>query len=124
MKIKTLALMCIAIVTLSSCGTLTNDAMTPIAVSFSDGSSGNVTLKNKRGVWQADIPSVVEVRRSDDALQYTAKNTQGKVVEGIIPSTMGAKIALSALFLDYGIVDAITDKHREYPQSYVIPIAR
>ena len=33
---------------------------------------------------------------------------------------MGAKIAVSALFLDFGIVDAITDKHRDYPASFVI----
>jgi predicted unusual protein kinase regulating ubiquinone biosynthesis (AarF/ABC1/UbiB family) len=37
---------------------------------------------------------------------------------------MGAKIVASAIFLDFGIVDAITDKHREYPANYVIPIKR
>jgi hypothetical protein len=35
---------------------------------------------------------------------------------------MGGKIIASAVFLDFGIVDAITDKHREYPASYVIPV--
>jgi hypothetical protein len=43
---------------------------------------------------------------------------------GIIPSTMGAKIVASALFLDFGITDAITDKHRNYPASFVIPIKK
>ena len=35
----------------TGCATLTEDAMTPIAISFSDGSSGKSTLTNKRGVW-------------------------------------------------------------------------
>jgi predicted unusual protein kinase regulating ubiquinone biosynthesis (AarF/ABC1/UbiB family) len=35
---------------------------------------------------------------------------------------MGGKIIASAVFLDFGIVDSITDKHREYPESYVIPV--
>ena len=34
------------------------------------------------------------------------------------------QIVASAVFLDFGITDAITDKHREYPASYVIPIKK
>jgi hypothetical protein len=37
---------------------------------------------------------------------------------------MGGKIVASAVFLDFGIVDSITDKHREYPANYVIPVPR
>ena len=37
-------------------------------------------------------------------------------------STVGAKIVASAVFIDFGITDAITDKHRDYPASFVIPI--
>jgi hypothetical protein len=37
---------------------------------------------------------------------------------------MGGKIVASAVFLDLGIVDSITDKHREYPSNFVIPIAK
>lgn len=37
---------------------------------------------------------------------------------------MGAEIVASAVFLDFGIVDAITDKHRKYPTSFVIPIQK
>lgn len=37
---------------------------------------------------------------------------------------MGGKIVASAVFLDFGIVDAITDKHRKYPDSYVIPVRK
>ena len=39
-----------------------------------------------------------------------------------VPSTIGAKIVASAVFLDLGIADSITDKHRKYPSSFVIPI--
>ena len=37
---------------------------------------------------------------------------------------MGAKIIASAVFLDFGIVDAITDKHRQYPVGFMIPIEK
>ena len=35
------------------------------------------------------------------------------------PSRMGGKIVASAIFLDFGIVDSITDYHREYPAQIV-----
>ena len=35
------------------------------------------------------------------------------------PSRMGGKIVASAIFLDFGIVDSITD-HREYPAQIVL----
>ncbi len=108
----------------SSCATLTEDAMTPIAMSFSDGSNGKVVLQNKRGVWQTDLPTTVSVRKSDDALRYDAKTSDGRTAVGSIPSEMGGKIIASAIFLDFGITDAITDKHRRYPASYVIPIKK
>lgn len=96
--------------------------MTPIAISFSDGSSGKVTLTNKRGVWEARIPSTISVRKSDDGLKYEASTNDGRRAVGVIPSEMGAKIVASAVFIDFGITDAITDKHRKYPVSYVIPV--
>ncbi len=37
---------------------------------------------------------------------------------------MGGKIIASAVFLDFGITDAITDKHRRHPASFVIPIKK
>lgn len=106
------------------CATLTNDAMTPVALSFSDGSDGTCKLENKRGVWSAQLPTTMPIRRSDDMLKYDCETSDGRKIVGAIPSTMGGKIIASAVFLDFGIVDAITDKHREYPASFVIPIAR
>ena len=110
--------------TLCGCATLTSDAMTPVALSFSDGSSGECTLRNKRGVWSVILPTTASIRRSDDVLTYDCETSDGRKAEGSIPRTMGGKIVASAVFLDFGIVDAITDKHREYPASFVIPIAK
>ena len=109
---------------LNGCATLTSDPMTPIAISFSDGSNGECQLQNKRGTWEVNIPSTVSVRRSDDVLKYDCKTTDGRTAFGSMESTMGAKIVASAIFLDLGIVDSITDMHREYPASFVIPIQK
>lgn len=116
--------LCIAalIATTAGCATLTEDAMTPIAFSFSDGSNGECVLENKRGAWNTDVPAVVRVRKSDDALRYKCKTENGDEAVGAIESEMGAKIVASAVFLDFGITDAITDKHRKYIGSYVVPI--
>ena len=105
------------------CATLTSDAMTPVALSFSDGSNGDCQLTNKRGVWEAEIPATVSIRRSDDPLRYECKTKDGREATGQLASTVGAKIVASAVFIDFGITDAITDKHREYPASFVIPVA-
>ena len=108
----------------TGCATLTSDAMTPVAFSFSDGSNGNCTLTNKRGGWFAEIPTTVYIRRSDDVLKYECETEDGRKAVGAIPSKIGAKIVASAVFLDFGIVDAITDMHREYPVSFVIPVKK
>ena len=102
------------------CATLTSDAMTPIEFSFSDGSTGNCHLRNKRGAWKVDVPNTVYVRRSDDYLIYSCEDESGVKSTGEIPSTTSPKLAASIIFLDLGITDAITDKHREYPHTYVV----
>ena len=104
------------------CATLTSDAMTPVALAFSDGTNGECNLSNKRGSWSTEVPATVSIRRSDDALRYQCETEDGRSAFGSIPSRMGGKIIASAVFLDFGIVDSITDKHREYPPSYVIPV--
>lgn len=116
----------IAVLTASTvgCATLTEDAMTPIALSFSDGSNGLCNLQNKRGLWSAEVPGFVSVRKSDDGLRYDCKTKDGRTAVGMIESEMGGKIIASAIFLDFGITDAITDKHRKYATSFVIPIRK
>lgn len=116
----------IAVLTASTvgCATLTEDAMTPISFSFSDGVEGDCGLSNKRGVWSTPVPGTISVRKSDDVLKYECTTEDGRKAIGSIPSEMGGKIVASAVFLDLGITDAITDKHRKYPVSYVIPMPR
>lgn len=112
------------VVFVTGCATLTEDSMTPIAVSFSDGSNGQCEFDNKRGRWTAEIPSTVSIRKSDDALKYRCTTEDGRAASGAIESEMGGKIIASAVFLDFGITDAITDKHRKYTPSFVIPIRK
>lgn len=115
-------LLLMAIIGTGACATLTEDAMTPIAMSFSDGSAGDCELTNKRGAWSTHVPATVSIRKSDDALKYQCETIDGRKAVGSIESEMGAKIVASAVFLDFGITDAITDKHRRYTGSFVIPV--
>ena len=109
---------------LSSCASITNDAFVPMAISFSDGSSGTCQITNKRMSIEAPIPSAPMIRRSDDNLKLNCKTDDGRTAIASVPSSMGGKIVASAVFLDFGIVDSITDKHREYPASYVVPVKK
>lgn len=115
----------ITILVLSGCATIVNDAYIPLSVSFSDGSAGQCTFRNKRGVWPSAIPSPnVMIRRSDDALTYDCATEDGRKAVGSIRSEMeGGKLAASVVFWDLGITDAITDKHRTYQGNITIPVA-
>lgn len=110
------------VISMVGCATITNKSMVPIALSFSDGSYGKCKLSNKRGEWVVMLPTTTDIRRSDDDLEYDCETSDGRTVFGSIPSIIGSKIVASAVFLDFGIVDSITDKHREYPANFVIPI--
>ena len=114
--------MSLAMIGLVGCASLTNDSFVPMAISFSDGSSGTCQLTNKRMSINAEIPGSPMIRRSDDNLQFNCTTEDGRQAFASVPSTMGGKIVASAVFLDLGITDAITDKHREYPASYVVPV--
>lgn len=105
------------------CATIVNDPNIPVAFSFSDGSSGECTFQNKRGVWESEIPTKgVMIRRSDDDLIYDCTTSDGRKVTGSVESEMeGEKMAASVVFWDLGITDAITDKHRTYQGNVVIP---
>lgn len=114
------------VLAVSGCATIVNDPMVPIQVSFSDGSSGACKFRNKRGAWEATIPTqAVYIRRSDDALTYDCTTADGRNVGGSIRSEIeGEKVAASIIFWDLGITDAITDKHRTYQGNVVIPIQK
>ena len=120
MKILSLV---ISLLIITSCATIVNDPNTPVALSFSDGSSGTCNLSNKRGSWSGKVPGTFQIRRSDDSLRYDCQSDNGKKGFGSIASSMeGAKLGASVLFFDLGITDAITDKHRTYSPSFVIPV--
>jgi len=113
----------IILFSLTACGTIVNDPNVPVSLAFSDGSEGTCKLSNKRAQYLVDVPSTTMVRRSDDALEFDCKTSSGKFGYGSIPSEMeGGKVAASVVFFDLGITDAITDKSRIYPSSFVIPV--
>ena len=114
------------IFSLSSCATIVNEPNIPLTVSFSDGSTGECNFHNKRGSWSSQIPtSTIMIRRSDDSLMYDCTTEDGRMATGYIRSEMeGGKVAASVIFLDLGITDAITDKHRTYQSDIVIPVIR
>ena len=108
---------------LTSCATIVNDANVPVSLSFSDGSEGECQLSNKRVSLSVKIPSQPLIRRSDDALRFNCETANGKKGFGSIPSEIeSGKLAGSVVFFDLGITDSITDKHRTYPASFVIPV--
>jgi hypothetical protein len=107
------------------CATITNDAYVPVALSFSDGSNGTCNLTNKRMAIQSSIPSSPMIRRSDDALRYDCTSDDGRKAFGSVNSSIdAAKAGASVIFFDLGITDAITDKGRDYPTGFVIPLPK
>lgn len=115
----------LALTALTGCATIVNDPMIPLTASFSDGSEGTCTFENKRGAWDLEMPGRVMVRRSDDVLKYRCETENDQKVNGSIASEIeGAKLGASVLFIDLGITDAITDKHRTYEGNIVIPVRR
>ena len=124
MKLK-LNMAALSAVVLSGCASIVNDSNIPVTASFSDGSNGECHFQNKRGAWSADMPGTVLIRRSDDALIYRCETQDGRNTTGSIVSEIeGAKFGASVIFMDLGITDAITDKHRTYQHNIVIPVRK
>ena len=106
----------------SGCATLTNDAMQPVAFRTlgCPGSGVQCVATNKRGQYEFTPPTSVLIRRSDDVLKVECQDASGKQHRESVASSIGMKMAMSVAFLDLGITDAITDKHRSYPQQVLI----
>jgi len=86
---------------------------------------GKCTLKNKRGLWETDVPTTnaVMIRRSDDVLTYECETLDGREAVGSVKSEVeGGKMTASVLLFDLGITDAITDKHRGYQPEVIIKV--
>ena len=115
---------CLAIF-LSGCATISIQENIPVTFTFLDGSEGSCDLKNKRGAWKVEVPGQQMIRRSDDDLVYACQTTDGRRSEGKVISDIEAvKFGASALLLDLGITDEITDKHRTYQSHVVIPVRK
>lgn len=113
----------LAVTLLPACATIVNDPTVPVALSFSDGSNGSCKLSNTRASYVAQVPGTPMIRRARSPLSYDCETRAGKSAVGAIPSSVEAeKIAASVVFIDLGITDAITEKGRTYPASYVIPV--
>ena len=93
-----------------------------MALSFSDGSTGSCDIENESFSTTVEILRTPMVRCSDDNLRIRCKTTDGREATASVPSAIGSKIVASAVFLDFRITDSITDKHLEYPASFVIPV--
>ncbi len=120
---KNTFLLIVTIFFIQSCATIVNDPTVPVALSFSDGSNGSCNLSNKRIALSVNIPGTHNIRRSDDDLRYDCETEDGKKAVGTIKSSIESeKLGASIVFIDLGITDAITDKHRTYPSSFVIPV--
>ena len=112
-----------SVIALGGCASIVNDANIPLTFSFSDGTEGKCVLENKRGRWEVDLPGTTMIRRSDDALKYECVTEDGRESIGSIASKMdAAKFGASVIFIDLGITDAITDKHRDYERNIVSPV--
>lgn len=105
--------------TISGCASLVNDSYIPIKFSFSDESTGQCQCRNKRGEWIVTVPGSVMIRRSDDNLKYICETSDGRTTIGEVHS--GVELSKIGL-LDFGMTDSITDKHRTYLRSVVVPI--
>lgn len=123
MRISFLAAAAAAAFSLSGCATIVNDPTVPLTLSFSDGSNGTCQLSNSRASYTMSVPGTQNVRRARSGLNYNCETDRGKTATGTIPSSVeGEKIAASVIFIDFGITDAITEKGRTYPASFVIPV--
>ena len=117
---KTIALLCLPLFV--GCASLTNDPYIPVILNFSDNSEGTCSVRNKRFFKEnVAIPSTIMVRRSDDDLVLDCQTADGRKALATAESKIASEFAAS-IFLDLGITDSITDKHRYYPSSFTIPV--
>ena len=111
---------------LAGCSSIVNESHLPINLSFSDNSGGECSLRNKRESYTTQIPASILVRRSDDPLVYDCTTTDGRKANGSINSKVGQTMTGNIIFGGGvgAIIDANNDMHREYPDSFVIPVVK
>ena len=110
-----------ALLTSAGCATLVNDPMIPVEFIPQGCTALECTATNKRGSWDFSAPGTAMIRRSDDTLHVSCRGTDGEEFTTTVQSGMEAeKLIGSVLFLDLGITDAITDKHRTYNSQVLL----
>ena len=112
------------LILISGCASIVNDSHQPVTLYFSDNSQGKCEVSNKRSSQTVVIPSTIQVRRSDDPLRLICETGDGRSATASIPSKIEGTIAGNILLGGFigAAIDAETDKHRSYPDSFVIPV--
>lgn len=114
----------LSVLLLVGCSSIVDDSHVLITLSFSDNSAGECLLKNKRENYKTTMPATISVRRSDDPLVFDCNTSDGRNASGSIPIEFGGMMA-GNIILGGGIgalIDAETDRHRNYPSSFVITV--
>ena len=107
----------------AGCATLTNDPyqLIQFVAPYCGNKKIECTATNKRGDHNFSPPEIVRIQRSDDDLTVVCKmNGTDLSPQDKVLSRMKGSIYELVLALDLGIVDAIKDRHREYPDPIVL----
>ena len=106
----------LAVVVGSGCASITKDDATLVQVQAEGCPEETMcTLSNKKGSWKVTPPGSVAVTRSDDALHVACRGPDGEAVgRGLNESEIGGSFWVNLLWWPGMIVDAHTDKHRDY----------
>ena len=117
-----LSLALILLFVLSSCATITNQKEIEISATFDEDVQGTCNIKNKRFENDVAVPGSFKVRRSDDSLKYNCIVGDGRKATGEVQSLVEKSKFIPSFLIDFGISDMITDKHRYYPEEFIIKI--
>ena len=111
-------------VTTAGCATFTNDPyqLVQFVAPYCGNKKIECTATNKRGAHEFSPPALVRIQRSDDDLNVVCKmkDTTQLLPKDKVRSRMQGSIYELAFALDLGIVDAVKDRHREYPDPIVL----
>ena len=108
-------MLAVGVLTMGGCASITKDDNTLVQVN-AEGCPVDTecTLSNKKGSWTVAPPGAVAVMRSDDSLQIACRTPDGQQVQLMNESKIGGSFWVNLLWWPGMIVDAHTDKHRDY----------
>lgn len=103
------ALVVLSAFSLPGCATIAREPDTPLAVAFSDGSTGKCTFVSSRGAWSSRVPAAdLVIEYSGEELLYDCETEDGRFSTG--------------LYWDLGTEDLGGDRHHAFTRSVVIPV--